>query len=58
MRRSLAVSAREIVADIRRQALLYVPYILIALLCWIALCLYVLTLSTQVESKSEDLVGT
>lgn len=55
MRPSQAVSARETLAAIRRQHLRRLLYILIAFLYWTALYLYVPTLPTYVQSKSEDL---
>jgi MFS family permease len=55
MRPSRPVRAREMLPAISGQHLLRALYILIAFLYWMALYLYVPTLPTYVQSKSEDL---
>ncbi len=55
MRPSRAVRRRETLPAISEQHLLRVLYILIAFLYWMALYLYVPTLPTYVQTKSEDL---
>jgi MFS family permease len=55
MRPSRAVRGRETLPAISGQHLLRALYILIAFIYWMALYLYVPTLPTYVQSKSEDL---